>query len=1581
MKHLLYLLLAMAAVANANAQPRISYLTPDVGTTRWATYVEIIGPYDVPGMYGSALFSMNNPGDALRVRCARPADTAMITIGPLVVSWDGRMISTMIFVSPLAKPNSDRWQDVRPEFRIPIVVEFNGVVSQPDTFYIVRPFAIGDLANNSDRVFGEGSLGRRSPRGAMIIDSAVLAATAAYSISLVDPDSRAPGNQAYLPFTLIALGDIRGRNGSQIRADAEGPNGGPGGGGGGGGYANYNLLSSDRGEAGGNGFTGGGPGGYNNSGIPAAQPSSKRRPGAGSGETLAEDNANTFGSRALNGLPGGESTSSFENAGGGTGHPFGLSGTACAERTSCDPSGGFGGGSGTRESQRGGGAGFGTDGTSERDRQNGGRAHGNRALVPLAGGSGGGSGNPDGFNSSTSGGGGGGAVAIHGRMLANFDVYALGAAASTSKDINGGAGSGGGVILGMRLDNAAAGFVSAQVGSRTGSQVLEGGRGRARYDARIGPSDTYYRGPLTDTLTYTLLDMQLSGHGDGSVLDVYVKPERGPWRLLDTIQSDRFVSWRAKVRLPRGDTLYYVAVAQRYPSPVQTNYTYDPHLVFSQSAWNIVQLFGPPIINAPSSLDMGVYRCRSVEQLDTILIRNDGDSPLEISSAIWNGAPGFRLVSPAVLPDSVPVGGATPYVVGYTAPVGTAGAQVGQLVLTHDDSTEAGTKNPWRVDVTIDVRMANLEYRWRGLTGDTINLGTLCVGAAVADEITVTNIGTDATLLVRYVTTDASLLEVGANLPFTVNPSLSRNLGLTLTAKRIGPAVVATLLYVDQCPEPDTIWLRYEGVQPLLRQIGDGQFGDVPVGSSRTITIELRNDGTSDADLSAPPALLAPYRIVSIVPALPTIIKPGTSVLITLEYAPTTAAEHTAILRLESIAYRRSCADTSVLLLAGRGVRTEVVSEPTVLNYRPTGSCGSDTLSAVVHNTGSTPVRLIYPAFINGVDAGDFTIVQQPVSDTTLPPGGTATYHVVFAPLPGPNAQRTGLLHVRTDQTAVPEVVTRLSGAHVRLRVAGPTVIDFGLLQSGVVEQRTVPYTNTSGGRVTVTNLRSSRPAELQATPAAFTFDDAAVQDVVIEVTPRIEGAYQDTITMVVAEPCADSQLIVVRWTVEAAELGVQNVLDFGTLSTCQTSRDTMTIANTSSFTVELVDAVISGADAGLFTIVNPGAVTNASLGAGQTVDVIIDFDPRGGTDGLKSAVLTTRARLNTELTSFATRLDGIRQTAFPSTPGVVAFGNVDVLSSSTLTTSVVNTSTIPVRVVSVRMQTSPSVFTPATAALPTVLTPGERLDITVTFVPTDARFFADSILVEVDQPCSDLRPIPVYGTGRLNVEFSLDLPEVTLDPTNDNVVLPVRGRIATGTAETAQTSLDVLITYESPLFVARQIVPGTIVRHEVIGGRTQLEVSVPSTTISKTDGVVFEIHGQGTLGPIDSTDLTFERAVASADGTTPKVRTTNGWLKTELCQAGGDRLITRAGALSIVASPTPAADDLLIAISLYEKGPHAMQMIDATGTEIERWSWVNDGPRTQTFTIPVQHLGSGTYRILLRTPTRHRSATAVVIH
>ncbi|MFN3269392.1 MAG: hypothetical protein ACK42G_02270, partial [Candidatus Kapaibacteriota bacterium] len=97
----------------------------------------------------------------------------------------------------------------------------------------------------------------------------------------------------------------------------------------------------------------------------------------------------------------------------------------------------------------GGSGGYATDGQSEPSNYvNGGKAHGNPMIVPLAGGSGGASGNPSGLNvCSGSGGGGGGAIRIFAKRIENLSVSANGANGGQSSNGAGGGGSGGAISI------------------------------------------------------------------------------------------------------------------------------------------------------------------------------------------------------------------------------------------------------------------------------------------------------------------------------------------------------------------------------------------------------------------------------------------------------------------------------------------------------------------------------------------------------------------------------------------------------------------------------------------------------------------------------------------------------------------------------------------------------------------------------------------------------------------------------------------------------------------------------------------------------------------------------------------------------------------------------------------------------------------------------------------------------------------------------------------------------------------------------------------------------------------------------
>ena len=120
MKKLFFTLCLILGVQLLQAQPVISYIIPDIGVPGKNTYVEVIGPYNASANFGVDGVYLNNPGDNIRLKCVNDNDTNKIKIGPLSVSWNGRMISAQFFVLPHVNPNSDDWDLLNADFKIPI---------------------------------------------------------------------------------------------------------------------------------------------------------------------------------------------------------------------------------------------------------------------------------------------------------------------------------------------------------------------------------------------------------------------------------------------------------------------------------------------------------------------------------------------------------------------------------------------------------------------------------------------------------------------------------------------------------------------------------------------------------------------------------------------------------------------------------------------------------------------------------------------------------------------------------------------------------------------------------------------------------------------------------------------------------------------------------------------------------------------------------------------------------------------------------------------------------------------------------------------------------------------------------------------------------------------------------------------------------------------------------------------------------------------------------------------------------------------------------------------------------------------
>jgi gliding motility-associated-like protein len=601
------LLILFPFFAWSQGQP---YLIPDIGCAGYNTQVEIIATHTQYSAFGPNGFYLNNNDSYVKVFCTNPEDTNKIVISPLEVSWHGRLITTQIFVKPYVQSNSNLWQSLDSEFRIPLSVKVNGVQTNIDTFYIVLPQPA--FSSNTPEVIGQNINTQRSRRGAIIFESFTLTGNGSYEISTADCDPYTEGNQGYLPVNIISLDSMYIGVNSQLNLNANGKNAAPGGGGGG---------TGSRSGDGGHGFTSGGFSCKTNA-------STQNYSGESTGYIIPlEDNDSLLmGNYSLNGVKGGIGYCD-QGAGGGTGHPFGKSGRMGPVGIQTPQEGGYGAGSaGGEESVSnpptygGGGGGNATNGEMGEGNasSNGGKIHGNKEISPLFGGSGGGAGNVWALNQGGSGGGGGGSIGLFsfGKLSMYGSINANGGDGGNGIDIyaplntcsGGGGGSGGAIVLGSKCQSEGNGNINVNggnKGSASGDGSLsnaggQGGAGRYRQDGEtlslysLNTIDaSQFQGPSSYYQINGIEDFVLNGKGNGETINIYAKAEHGEWFLHESING--YVNnWSSNFNMSDA-SIYYFAITQSTSIQSTDTFTFQASQTFSQTAANMVYLNLKPV--------------------------------------------------------------------------------------------------------------------------------------------------------------------------------------------------------------------------------------------------------------------------------------------------------------------------------------------------------------------------------------------------------------------------------------------------------------------------------------------------------------------------------------------------------------------------------------------------------------------------------------------------------------------------------------------------------------------------------------------------------------------------------------------------------------------------------------------------------------------------------------------------------------------------------------------------------------------------------------------------------------------------
>ncbi len=1603
MKTFIYTLVLFAVLVYSGfSQPVISYITPDIVTPDYNTYFEIIGPYDKINNFGNDGFSLNNPDSDISIVFVDPEDSALIVFGPLVVSWQGRMISGQMFVKPGVNPKQWDWEQLEDKYRIAIKLKVNGELFDVDSVYIVLPQPLYDISGINESVLGEGQLGKRSRRGAMIFDSLLLA-DKEYRISTADCYLKTDGNQGYLPATIIAKGKIIGSSNTSINVSGGFPrvqDAGPGGGGGGGRFFDASLSGTTSGDDGGNGFISGGPGGRNKN-ISIAVGNEFKDYGLSSGLIGKSLNGNT---PPLKGQ--------YEASGGATGHPFGKSGEPCWDGGNSSPLGGNGGGSGSTQTQDGGSAGYAVDGQGPKNSK--GLAYGNIFLIPFSGGSGGASGNPEYPGSySGNGGGGGGALSISATKLEEINIKSNGANGGNGDDADGGSGSGGSINIGSKLS---ASNIDLEVnGGKKGSYSAS--YGRLRIDATsvqgvsvLTTNAAPFNGFTTDTTQLGQRKFTLRGVKPfQKKLNIYLKPESQNWELFETISTDPS-SWQKVMDLSKyKDTLFYLVAAYQIETPSTTEYQFEPSYVFSQVAANILKIDKVPAMVCPKPIEDRVFRCAGFPITYKKWIHSVGEENLLVefqNSKFKFEDQGFTLTQPKGFKIVQP-GDSVEFTVTFNLPNMYTTFFQDTLLIYHN---APGSPNPFPLvySMTIDTLLlatqepANIQpitADYQGL--DTLDIGKVCINESLSKVF----------LLQNYSSANINLTNISAeNSKYSIDyanslmdyqePNNSQNITINLLDNsKSGFVYDKMIVEFQECPATKKTFVLKAYVEKIDFQIlGNTNFGTVNIGISKTEMLKIVNTGNTDAAINDISELFLEnnneFKIKSINPAFTIVLKPFVdTIFVEIEFTPINSGVVTDKINVHP---KINCKYEEQFNITGRGVNSKLYLSRSEIDFGLDSKCADKEETFYIKNLedATSDLKILSRVTILGTEKDNFVISREPATiPLTLKPGQIAEYQVRYTAIEGIEGFKNAYIEITTDDLNIPTVRVDLKAERedLHLLINPNDTIDIGNIYAGFTYSTNFILLNLGRLDQSINDVKINSPS-VSVFPYGGLLEDNSLNSIDFEfvINEKNEGNQDYLVEFIFNDPCRDTAFALIKANSIHSKYTIPDSLNFGILSPCGSNIDSIKIQNLSKapFIIRSISAV-QGLNSDLFTISQTIKNLPDTLYENDAETLIFEFNPINSYDGIKQAYIDIDIYINGNIETKRVYLIGERKSGFLVTPNFLDFGDVVINTSKDLSLTLQNNGIWDIS----NIRVDPPKYYPTNYIISSVsftqLIPTETENIQITFTPSELIDYPDSIAItySVLSCPTDTIWIQLDGKGVPAKIVTIRLPEISTLPTDGDVEIPIYGVLDNATDVLAGFNIDNLeLNYNRTLLYVNSIedinATATFTQKLDVDERI-ININLRNINLSGTEAVLAIIKGSVMLGDTNSTNLWLTKADYTQIDLVSEIKLVSGGLSYPYCDNGGNRFLNFQRDYSAgIVSPNPSDGNITIDLQLLEVGNYKLILFDELGKSeiIDEFYQADNSEMKYTNNFSFTNLNSGIYRLLLLTPSESYTIPMMIV-
>ena len=726
----------------------------------------------------------------------------------------------------------------------------------------------------------------------------------------------------------------------------------------------------------------------------------------------------------------------------------------------------------------------------------------------------------------------------------------------------------------------------------------------------------------------------------------------------------------------------------------------------------------------PTSVSFGNVVIGTNKTLSETLT-NTGGSSLTISAATITGS--GMSISGLTLPVTLNAGQSTTFSVKFSPTA--AGAVSGNLTITSNGS------NP---TLTIPVSGTGVTPGTLDPTPDSLAFGSVTVGGSASLTQTLTNIGGANVTISQANVTGSGFSITGLTLPKTLTPNQSVSFTVKFTPTGAGNVNGNVAVISDGSNSPLNIPLSGDGLAPgsLTANPSSVSFGNVVIGNNKTIAVTVTNSGGVNVTISS--AAVSGNAFSFTGPNLPLTLGAGQSTTFNTTFTPPSQGTKNGSLTITSDANN----PTLTVPLQGIGVTPGTLTpNPASLSFGNVVIGSNKQLTETLTNTGGASLT---------ISAATITGTGMSISGLTLPTTLAANQAVSFTVQFAPAAAGavSGNLTVTSDGSN-PTLTIPVSGTGVTpgSLSANPTNIAFGNVKIGNTSTVSETVTNNGGANVTISAAAvtgSGYSITGLTVPVTLTPNQSATFSV--KFTPTVAGAANGNVAISSDAPGSPLNIPLSGTGVTPGTLSANPTsLAFGNVVVGNNKSLSETLTNTGGSNLTISAASITGNGMSI-----TGLTVPLTLTPNQSTTFSVKFTPTSA--GAVSGNLTITSDGSNPTLTIAVSGTGVAPGTLTANPTTLAFGNVQVGNTGSLSETLTNTG--GVNVIISQANVTGTGFSITGLTLPATLTPSQSVTFTAKFAPTGTGASSGTLSIVSDASNSPLN-IPMSGTGTAQGQLS----------------------------------------------------------------------------------------------------------------------------------------------------------------------------------------------------------------------------------